>query len=52
MQFFLWNLVPFTEQDYEKQKESGTIDQSIFNKLQNKFRKTTLLVSDVLPDLV
>ena len=29
--------------DYEKQKEPGASDQSLFN-LQNKFRKMSLLV--------
>ena len=41
--FFILNLVPFRGQDYEKQKGSGTSDQSLFG-LQNKFRKIPLLV--------
>ena len=41
--FFLSNLVPFNGESYQKQKGSGTIDQSLF-RLQNKFRKILLLV--------
>ena len=41
--FFLSNPVPFNEQSYQKQKGPGTSDQSLF-RLQNKFRKITLLV--------
>ena len=40
---FILNLVSFNGQDYEKQKGSGTTDQSLF-RLQNKFRKIPLLV--------
>ena len=40
--FFLLNSVPFNEQGYQKQKGSGTSDQSLF-RLQNKFRKIPLL---------
>ena len=41
--FFLSNLAPFNEQDYEKQKGPGTSDQSLL-RLQNKFQKIPLLV--------
>ena len=41
--FFLSNPVPFNGQSYQKQKGSGTSDQSLF-RLQNKFRKIPLLV--------
>ena len=41
--FFLLKPVPFNGQNYQKQKGPGTIDQSLF-RLQNKFRKTPLLV--------
>ena len=41
--FFLSNPVPFNVQNYSKQKEPGTTDQS-FSKLQNKFSKVPLLV--------
>ena len=41
--FFLSNLVSFNGQSYQKQKGSGTSDQSLF-RLQNKFRKIPLLV--------
>ena len=41
--FFLSNPVPFNRQNYQKQKGPGTSDQSLF-RLQNKFRKTPLLV--------
>ena len=41
--FFLSNPVPFNEQIYQKQKEPGTIDQSLF-RLRNKFTKISLLV--------
>ena len=37
--------VPFSGQDYEKQKGLGTSDQLPF-RLQNKFRKIPLLVID------
>ena len=40
---FILNLVSFNGQDYEKQKGSGTTDQSLF-RLPNKFRKIPLLV--------
>ena len=45
----LSNLVPFNEQNYQKQKGPGTRDQSLI-RLQNKFRKIPLLV--VLSDQV
>ena len=41
--FFLSNPVPFNGQSYQKQKGSGTSDQSLF-RLQNKFRKIPLFV--------
>ena len=41
--FFLSNSVPFNRQNYQKQKEPGTSDKSLFT-LQNKFRKIPLLV--------
>ena len=41
--FFLLNPVPFNEQSYQKQKESGTSHQSLFWS-QNKFKKVPLLV--------
>ena len=41
------NPVPFNRQDYQKQKETGTSDQSLF-RLQNKFRKIPLLVMHYL----
>ena len=41
--FFLSNPVPFNGQSYQKQKGSGTSDQSIF-RLPNNFRKIPLLV--------
>ena len=47
--FFLSNPVPFNRQNYQKQKDSGTSDQSLF-RLQNKFRKTQ--ISYVLSDQV
>ena len=40
---FLSNPVPFNRQNYQKQKESETSDQSLF-KLQKKIRKIPLLV--------
>ena len=40
---FLSNPVPFNGQSYQKQKGSGTSDQSLF-RLQNKLRKIPLLV--------
>ena len=36
--FFLSNPVPFNGQNYQKQKESGPSDQSLF-RLRNKLRK-------------
>ena len=41
--FFLSNPIPFNGQSYQKQKGSGTSDQSLF-RLQNKFRKIPLFV--------
>ena len=41
--FFLWNPVPFDGQNYLKQKEPGTSEQSLF-KLKNEFREILLLV--------
>ena len=41
-QFFL-NPVLFNGQSYQKQKEAGTSEQTLFG-LQNKFRKIPLLV--------
>ena len=41
--FFLLNPVPFNGQNNQKQKETGTSDQSLF-RLQNKLRKVPLLV--------
>ena len=41
--FFLPNPVPFNVRSYQKQKGSGTSDQSLF-RLRNKFRKIPLLV--------
>ena len=41
--FFLSNPVPFNGQIYQKQKGSGTSEESLF-RLQNKFRKISLLV--------
>ena len=41
--FFLSNPVPFNGQSYQKQKGSGTSDQSLF-RLQNKFRNIPLFV--------
>ena len=41
--FFLSNPVPFNEQNYQKQKESGTSDKSVF-RLQNKFKNIPLFV--------
>ena len=38
---FLSNPVPFNRQSYQKQKGSGTSDQSLF-KLQNKFKNIPL----------
>ena len=40
---FLSNPVPFNGQSYQKQKGSGTSDQSLFRS-QNKFRKIPLFV--------
>ena len=39
--FFLSNPVPFNGHNYQKQKRSGTSDQSLF-RLRNKFRNITL----------
>ena len=41
--FFISNSVPFNRQNYQKQKEPVTSDQSLFM-LRNKFRKIPLLV--------
>ena len=41
--FFLLNPVPFNGQSYQKQKGTGTSDQSLFM-LQEKFGKIPLLV--------
>ena len=41
--FFLSNPVSFNGQSYQKQKGSGTSDQSLF-RLRNKFTKISLLV--------
>ena len=41
--FFLLNPIPFNGQKKKKQKELGTSDHSFF-RLQNRFRKTPLLV--------
>ena len=41
--FLLSDQVPFNGQSYQKQKGSGTSDQSLF-RLQNKFRKNPLFV--------
>ena len=41
--FFLSNPVPFNGQSYQKQKGSGTSDQSLF-RLQKKFKNIPLLV--------
>ena len=40
--FFLSNPVPFNGQSYQKQKDHGISDQSLFRS-QNKFRKIPLL---------
>ena len=40
---FLLNLVPFNGQSYQKQKDPGSSDESLF-RLQNKFRKIPLLI--------
>ena len=40
---FLSNPVPFNRQNYQKQKGSGTNDQSLF-RLQNKFKNIYLFV--------
>ena len=45
--FFLSNPVPGNWQNYQKQKECGTSDQSLF-RLGNKFRKIPLLGMDYL----
>ena len=45
--FFLSNPVPFNRQNYQRQKGPGTSDQSL-SRLQNKFRKTYLLVMHYL----
>ena len=41
--FFLSNPVPFNGRNYQKQKGSGTSDQSLF-RLQNKFKNILLFV--------
>ena len=41
--FFLSNPVSFNGQNYQKQKESGTSDQSLFG-LQNNFKNIPLFV--------
>ena len=41
--FFLSNPVPFNGQNYQKQRGSGSSDQSLF-RLRNQFRKITLVV--------
>ena len=41
--FFLSNSVSFNGQNYQKQKEFGTSDQSLF-RLQNKFKNIRLFV--------
>ena len=41
--FFLLNPVPFNGQNYKKQKDPGTSDQSFF-RLQNNFSKIPLLI--------
>ena len=41
--FALLNPVPFSRQNYQKQKGHVTSDQSLF-RLQNKFRQIPLLV--------
>ena len=41
--FFLSNPVPFNGQNYQKQKESGTSEKSVF-RLQNKFKNMPLFV--------
>ena len=48
---FLSNPVPLNGQDYEKQKWPGTSDQLLL-RLQNKFRKITLLVIISRPSLM
>ena len=40
--FFPSNLVPFSRQNYQKQKRPGTNDQSLF-RLRNNFRKISFL---------
>ena len=45
--FFLLDPVPFNGQSYQKQKRSGTSNQSLF-RLRNKFRKIPLLVVNYL----
>ena len=47
--FFLSNPVPFNGQSYQKQKGSGTSDQSLF-RLQNKFKNIPWFV--ILSDQV
>ena len=42
--FFLLNQVAFNGESYQKQKGSGTSDQSFF-RLQSKFQKIPLLVT-------
>ena len=48
--FFLWNLVPFNRQNYQKQKGHGTSDQSLF-RLRKKLRKIPSLVMYYLTKL-
>ena len=45
--FFLLNPVPFSRENYQKQKEPGTGDQSQF-RLRKKFRKNPLLIMQYL----
>ena len=42
--FFLSNRVPFNGWNYQKEKSSGTSDQSLF-RLQNKFKNICLFVT-------
>ena len=45
---FSLNPVPFNQRNYQKQKGSGTSDQSLF-RLQNKFKNIHLFVVYYLP---
>ena len=45
--FFLLNPVPFSRENYQKQKEPGTGDQSQF-RLRKKFRKNPSLIMQYL----